>query len=286
MTAAEIAAALGNARREGRGWRCRCPLHGGVSLTLCDGESALLVKCWAGCNRLDVLAELRRLGLDEVRDTKPRREIVQRDDTTAKQRTASALQIWNHGCDIGGTLAERYLTARKLVLPEGVSGCTLRFIARCPFGAGKHHPAMVALYTGLHDDLPCAISRTALTPDGQKIDRKMLGPIKGTACKLTADEDVAFGLHIAEGIESGLAAMMFGLVPMWALGSAGAIAAFPVLDGIEALTILVDHDDNDVGQRAARQCGERWTDAGCEVRCITPRIVGEDVADLVGRVAP
>jgi len=38
MSAADIAIALGNARREGRGWRCRCPLHNGRSLTLHNGE--------------------------------------------------------------------------------------------------------------------------------------------------------------------------------------------------------------------------------------------------------
>jgi hypothetical protein len=31
MNAAAIAATLGDARREGRAWRCRCPLHGGRS---------------------------------------------------------------------------------------------------------------------------------------------------------------------------------------------------------------------------------------------------------------
>jgi hypothetical protein len=36
MTAAEIAAALGDARREGRAWRC--PLHSGRSLVLRDGN--------------------------------------------------------------------------------------------------------------------------------------------------------------------------------------------------------------------------------------------------------
>lgn len=61
MTAAAIAAALGDARREGHVWRCRCPLHGGRSLTLRDGEAGrILVTCWGGCDRLDVLAELRR----------------------------------------------------------------------------------------------------------------------------------------------------------------------------------------------------------------------------------
>ena len=66
MNAAAIAAALGDARREGRGWRCRCPLHGGRSLVIGDGDNGLvLATCWAGCDRLDVLTELRRRGLLE-----------------------------------------------------------------------------------------------------------------------------------------------------------------------------------------------------------------------------
>jgi hypothetical protein len=43
MTAAEIAAALGGAHREGRNWRCRCSLHGGHSLTLHDGRQCTTV---------------------------------------------------------------------------------------------------------------------------------------------------------------------------------------------------------------------------------------------------
>jgi hypothetical protein len=64
VTAADIAAALADARREGGVWRCRCPLHGGRSLTLRDGNGGrVLVTCWGGCDRLEVLAELRRRGL-------------------------------------------------------------------------------------------------------------------------------------------------------------------------------------------------------------------------------
>jgi hypothetical protein len=64
MNAANIATALGDARREGRAWRCRCPLHGGRSLLMRDGEGGrVLVKCWAGCSPLDVLSEPRRRGL-------------------------------------------------------------------------------------------------------------------------------------------------------------------------------------------------------------------------------
>ena len=38
MSAADIATALGNPRREGCAWRCRCPLHGGRSLVISDGR--------------------------------------------------------------------------------------------------------------------------------------------------------------------------------------------------------------------------------------------------------
>jgi hypothetical protein len=62
-TAAEIAAAL-EGRREGRQWRCLCPIHGGRSLLVRDGDAGrILVFCHGGCETRDVLAELRRSGL-------------------------------------------------------------------------------------------------------------------------------------------------------------------------------------------------------------------------------
>jgi hypothetical protein len=83
MSAADIAVALGDARREGRGWRCRCPLHQGRSLTVRDGDGGcVLVTCWGGCDRLDVLAELRRRGLLDG-------------------RTARALAIWHEARPAG-----------------------------------------------------------------------------------------------------------------------------------------------------------------------------------------
>jgi putative DNA primase/helicase len=79
ITAADIAHPLGDARREGREWRCRCPLHGGRSLTLRDGEGGcVLVTCWGGCDRLDVLTELRRLKLLDggAPDDRPTRRAI------------------------------------------------------------------------------------------------------------------------------------------------------------------------------------------------------------------
>jgi putative DNA primase/helicase len=102
MIAAEIARALRGARREGRTWRCRCPLHGGCSLTLRDGDGGcVLVTCWGGCNRLDVLAELRRRGLLDGRTTSYRRpspQTAQREDVA---RTARVLAIWHQARPAG-----------------------------------------------------------------------------------------------------------------------------------------------------------------------------------------
>jgi hypothetical protein len=64
LNAAGIAARLGNHRQEGAYWRCRCPVHGGISLTLGDGSTGrLFIRCWYGCRRDAVVAALVQRGL-------------------------------------------------------------------------------------------------------------------------------------------------------------------------------------------------------------------------------
>jgi hypothetical protein len=196
--------------------------------------------------------------------------------------------IWNSAIDAGGTLVETYLASRGLALPDGVTHNVIRFHPAL-YHEGKRAPGMVLLFRDIVTDKPTAIHRTFLARDGTKLDRKMLGPVAGCAIKLSAHEDVSLRLHIGEGIETGLAGMMLGFAPMWVLGSAGAIASFPVLSGVECLTILTDNDKANAvtgktpGQNAAKECSKRWTDAGCEVRRIVPNMVGDDIADIVQR---
>ena len=83
------------------------------------------------------------------------------------------------------------------------------------------------------------------------------------------------GLTIAEGFETGLAAYVLGFRPVWAVGSAGAIADFPVLSGIEALTICAETDDRGANARAIERCGSRWADAGREVIVIKSLFGGD-----------
>jgi len=255
-----------------------------------DGDSGrLLVTCWAGCNRLDVIAELRRSGLLDARaDGEPHNDpanAIRQNDHLAERNRRLALEIWNAGHDVGGTLVARYLARRKLVLPEGVSGRAIRFHPACPFG-GDRHPTMIGLFRAIVNNEPRAIHRTALAVDGDKLGRKMLGPKSGTAIKLTADENVTTSIAIGEGIESTLGGMLLGFVPAWALGDAHGIASFPVLSGVETLTIFVDRDVSGTGQRRAIECSRRWTAAGRQVFRVVPIKEGADLADIiVGRAA-
>jgi hypothetical protein len=85
--------------------------------------------------------------------------------------------------------------------------------------------------------------------------------------RLVPDAEVTLGLGLAEGVETGLAVMQgFGWRPVWAAGSAGAIKDFPVLRGIEALTVFADADDGGAGMAAARACAARWAAAGRDAR--------------------
>jgi phage/plasmid primase-like uncharacterized protein len=124
------------------------------------------------------------------------------------------------------------------------------------------------------------ISRTFIH-EGQKVGKaKGLGP--AGIVRLTADEDVLGGLHIAEGLETALAAMSKGLRPMWSTGSTSIMAKLPVLSGIECITIIADHDENGAGEKAAREAGDRWLDAAREARVWTPQTLG-DFNDLLMR---
>ena len=121
---------------------------------------------------------------------------------------------------------------------------------------------MVAAMRSIETDEIVAIQRTRLSPVGQKIDRRMLGPAAGAAIKLDADDAVTHGLAIGEGLETAMTARQLGLRPVWALGSAGAIAAFSPLAGIQSLTILAENDD--ANAKATNTCADAGTPQGAK----------------------
>jgi hypothetical protein len=196
--------------------------------------------------------------------------------------TDYARRIWREAANIRGSIAEHYLNSRSLVLDDYSDRCrVLRFHPCCPFGPDRA-PAMIALMRDVMTNDPRCIQRTRLAPDGSKIARQMLGPSKGAAIKIDADHDVTMGLCIGEGLETCLTARQCDVKPVWALGSVGAIEAFPVLAGIDALSILAE--TGDASARAVKECGDRWEHDGREVFILDSKI-GSDVNDALREVA-
>jgi putative DNA primase/helicase len=201
------------------------------------------------------------------------------------KRTARALTIWSESHPPKGTPVQAYLERRSLTWSDEVTEA-LRYHPACPF-ADQRVPAVIALVRDIVTNEPKAIHRTALDLDGQKIevagkDRLALGPVAGGAVKLTPDEEVTLALGIGEGIETALSLRElpeFGSSPVWSLLSTAGVAAFPVLSGIEALWIAVDHDP--AGERAARTCADRWRAEGREVYLVRPRAQRADLNDMV-----
>lgn len=184
-----------------------------------------------------------------------------------------AFSTWGEAVAPENTPAEVYLRTRKLVLPECAA---LRFHPRAwrKNGNGPPGPAMVALMTTPNGNVPVGVHITYLQPDGMgKADglsnKIMLG--NTGIIRLVDDAEVTMGLGLAEGIETALAIMQrTGWCPVWAATSAGAMAKFPVLGGIEALTLFADTDTNGTGLQAAHTCAAWWAEAGRKVHIIRP----------------
>lgn len=239
-------------------------------------------------------------------DTRP----VEPDAAAVKRRDFAA-SLWAEAKPIGGTPAETYLAkARGIELTgSAYDGRALRFHARCPFrldnGEAVYLPAMLGAMTDATTSEFAGVHRTALQPDGSgkaqvrglDTPKKMLGSSRNAVVRLSADEDVTAGLGIAEGVETGLAILALGWSPVWAVLSANTMRLFPVLDGLESITIFADHDRTRVIERksgtiaitpgadAATACAIRWQQAGREAVIWTPPDVGTDFADIAGRAA-
>lgn len=205
-------------------------------------------------------------------------------DNDADYRTALALRLWKEGRDPRGTEVDCYLASRGLTIHDGIAGEVIRFHPALKFN-GTSVGGMVVLFRDIRSNAPCGVHRTFLDSAGRKLDRKMFGRARDAAIKLDTDENVTLGLHIGEGVETCLAAWLAGFRPVWALGSAGAIATFPLLAGIEAITVLGEAGDGGANDRAAQACAERWLDAGRDAFVVEPQI-GGDLNDVWRELMP
>jgi putative DNA primase/helicase len=278
VRAAEIAAQLGDARRDGRGWRCRCPIHDGVSLVITDGrDGRILVRCWgSGCEPRDILGELRRRLLLRAVDHRPvpiPTRPVTRDDTA--RRIAVARRVWDAAHDARGSPVTAYLAGRGITIDPPPS---LRWEPRCwHCETGSYLPAMIGLVEHVERGV-VGVHGTYLTPDRYRRDRATLGPIGGGAVRLAAAGEL---LMISEGVETGLSAQQACGLPCWAAISTSGVMALVLPAIVRTVVILADHDENSAGERAARVAADRWLAEGRRVQIAIPPQPGTDFADVL-----
>jgi hypothetical protein len=222
-----------------------------------------------------------------------RRERLAREQHQRDMREAAELRkalrycdvLWREAVAPLPSVAISYFAERRGIdinaVPEQGG---LRFLSNCPFD-GEVKPCILARFTDPVTNEPSGIWRRPIS--GEK--PKCIGPVRRQVIKLWADEYVEQGLLIGEGPESVLAAATrithreTLLQPAWACGCADSLRNFPILPGIEFLTILADNDANSAGQDAARDCADRLADAGREAEVLTPTKLGADFNDIVVR---
>src|SRR5205085_9707069 len=130
-----------------------------------------------------------------------------------------------------------------------------------------------ALLSDVRTGEPCGIINVYLRSDGSDRLRDPKGKtswgrVAGSAVMLSPFDEVTMGLTICEGLETGLALLLGNLAPVWCCAGAGNLANFPILSGIESLTVAADADEP--GQKAAEAVAARWRDAGREAVIIAP----------------
>ena len=203
-----------------------------------------------------------------------------------------ALSWWESAVPLTGTPGGRYLADARAIdiskLPGSINEA-LRFHPRCVFG-DSCAPCVLALMRDAVTDTPIGVQRIglAIDHDGRvtKQGRRVLGHKGVVKLWPTAGDG---RLTIGEGIETVLAAATRipwrgPLTPAWSTIDSGGLAKFPVIDGVEHLVVLVDHDE--AGMSAARGPQRRWEAAGRRVDTPRPKQPGWYFNDVVlGRKA-
>ncbi len=187
---------------------------------------------------------------------------------------------------IKGTLAETYLNNRGLdLLHEVLRADALRFHPNCSVGyggKGKHLPAMTAAirnnHTGALQGVHCTFldsagTKAAMPDEGPA--RRIYGSAKCGSVRLIHNAEICDGIGIAEGIETALAVMCMGWLPVWSVLSIPGLQSFPAL--FDCVTVWADNDDDakgNPGRNAAIETVGRLRADGCEAVARIPAKAG------------
>ena len=273
---------LPNGRRQGRYWTCGDVMGTpGRSLYVrLSGDRAGKFRDAADGTHgdlLDLIALNRGLGfraaLDEARGflslpVPPIREVVPPAPANSSE---AARRLFAASKPVRGTLAERYLQSRGIILPGDVSA--LRFHPRCfhrgPAGR-ETWPALIAAVTDL-DGAITGVQRTWLDPGGGKAPleqpRRAMGRLAGNAVRFGNTCDV---LTAAEGIETALALKtVMPAMPVAAALSAAHLATLTLPVGLRRLYVARDNDG--AGRFALERLRARSRAGDIDIRALAPR---------------
>ena len=273
---------LPNGRRQGRYWICGdvmgtpgrslyVRLSGDRAGKFCDAAHG------THGDLLDLIALNRGLGfraaLDEARGflslpVPPVRQVAPPAPTNSSE---AARRLFAASKPIRGTLADRYLQSRGIILPADVS--FLRFHPRCFYRgpAGRETwPALIAAVTDL-DGAITGVQRTWLDPGGGKAPleqpRRAMGHLAGNAVRFGNACDV---LTAAEGIETALALKtVMPAMPVAAALSAAHLAALTLPSSLRRLYVARDNDE--AGRLALGRLRARSRAGDIDIRALAPR---------------
>jgi putative DNA primase/helicase len=278
MSAEQIGVAL-KGRRNGSGWLvcCPCPNHGkgrgdrSPSLSVADGEDGrLLLRCFAGCDFLNILDELKCRGLVDARRvlsplTPTRIGPVETPDP-------EALKLWVAARPALGTVVAEYLERRGIALQPPAS---LR--------SRVDIPAMIAAIQRA-DGRVVAVQSLRLTREGDKANvshpRLTTGALGGGAVRLGP---VSAVLGLAEGIETALSAMQLTGVTVWASLGSARLHRVELPSEVTEVHIFVDNDEP--GRAAAKRTAGIHTQSGRRVFLRYPPDQCDDWNDFLNLIA-
>jgi putative DNA primase/helicase len=261
MSANAIGKAL-NGRRSVGGWLVRCPnpSHGQgrgdrtPSLSVSEGEGGrLLLKCFAGCEFLEILDALKRLGLiDDIPKLDRARLALHRVDPAPINHDpdAAALAIWRNAKPAAGTIVAEYLERRGIPLtpPPSLRCGTVMHLDRYEM------PAMIA---GVQrpDGQVVAVQTTILTPKGTQaavsVPKITTGALGYGAVRFARAAEV---MGIAEGPETALSAQLMAEIPVWASLGGARLHRVHLPEVVQEVHIFGDLDGS--GRAAAQRASE------------------------------
>ena len=278
MSADHIGTAL-KGRRNGNGWlvRCPCPNHGkgrgdrSPSLSVADGDDdRLLLRCFAGCDFVDILDELKHRGLVDGAQPVPTKRVHADDPSPCEfNPDVGALTIWQAAVEAQETVVDEYLNRRGIYLRPPMLRCRL------------DHRSMVAAVQA-PDGKIIAIQQTWLTSEGEKASAKRLttGNLGAGAVRLGAAARI---MGLAEGVETALSAMQMTGMTVWASLGASRLHNVELPPEVEEVHVFVDNDEP--GRTAARRAADTHTSIGRRVYLRSPPDQCGDWNDFLNLIA-